>query len=179
MKPVQFARLMDVSAAAISKGCASGRLTPRSVRRSARGRVIDIDPILGAEEWERNRTRLAPAEVNGPRASAPPAPQAPQAPEDDEEAPTLLEARTRREAALAEIAELEAGKLRGALVSVAEVKAEWTKHLIAARNKILGLPTRIRQRLQHLSHADVATIDQLVRETLVDLAHEPEGTDGR
>ncbi len=62
----EFARHIGVSHPAVSKACANGRLTERSVRRDARGRVVDIDPVEGAREWE-IKGRLSPDELNGTR----------------------------------------------------------------------------------------------------------------
>jgi hypothetical protein len=67
MKIREFARHIGVSHPAVLKACANGRLTERSVRRDGRGRVVNIDPGEGAREWDRNKGRLAAAEMNGTR----------------------------------------------------------------------------------------------------------------
>jgi hypothetical protein len=70
MNVSEFARQLGVSPQAIRKACASGRLS-RSLTRDERGRVIAIDAKLGAEEWERRRTRLTPARTTPMRDTAP------------------------------------------------------------------------------------------------------------
>lgn len=50
MKPAEFARLIGASKQAVSKACASGRLS-RSATRDERGRVVDIEPVEGRREW--------------------------------------------------------------------------------------------------------------------------------
>ncbi len=77
MKRSEFAELIGVSGAAISKAAANGRLTARSVRRDERGRIVDIDPVEGAREWKR-KGRLSPAERDGTRSLSPAAATAPQ-----------------------------------------------------------------------------------------------------
>jgi phage terminase Nu1 subunit (DNA packaging protein) len=57
-------------------------------------------------------------------------------------------------------------------VSSSEVKLRWSAHVVAARTKLLGLPSRAKQRLPHLTPADLATLDRLIREALEELGGE-------
>lgn len=85
--------------------------------------------------------------------------------------PSALAAATLRERiARAEAFELETAKKKRLLVPVAEVERRWAGHVLRARTALLGLPTRARQRLPHLTAADVAKLDRLVREVLEELA---------
>jgi hypothetical protein len=68
VKVREFARLVGVSHPAVLKGVANARLS-RSVRRDARGRVVEIDRELGLREWEGNRTRLSPDVLSGKRSA--------------------------------------------------------------------------------------------------------------
>jgi len=46
----------------------------------------------------------------------------------------------------------------------------WSKIVVGTRTHLLGLPTRAKQRLPHLSNADLGVLDGLVRESLEELA---------
>lgn len=66
-----FARLIGKTHTAVLKACRSGRLK-RSVTRDDQGRVTDIDPEIGRQEWER-RSRVDPA-LYGPKPKPAPPP---------------------------------------------------------------------------------------------------------
>jgi terminase small subunit / prophage DNA-packing protein len=65
---------------------------------------------------------------------------------------------------------IKAAKLRGSLVDAAEVEAEWSGVLRTVRAGMLAVPSRVSQRLPHLSAHDVAQIDE-VRAALAELAN--------
>lgn len=77
--------------------------------------------------------------------------------------------RGRLAAAQANLAEIKAAKLRGALVDAAEVEAEWSGVLRTARAGMLAVPSRVSQRLPHLTPHDVAEIDAEVRAALTEI----------
>lgn len=81
-----------------------------------------------------------------------------------------LQERARKDRAAAEMTELKIAERRGQLIDAAEAERAWSGHVLGARNHLLGLPTRAKARLPHLSHEDVRTIDTLVRESLEELA---------
>jgi len=83
---------------------------------------------------------------------------------------TLAEAALREKTYKAELARLEYEERSGKLLPADEVKLRWQGIVTLARTKVLGLPAKIQQRLQHLEPADVAIIEELVRETLEELA---------
>lgn len=78
--------------------------------------------------------------------------------------------RARREAANALVAELEAKKMQGELVPLAEVRAEVVQRYTLARTKLLAVPARVRQRAPHLAGADVRLVEDLIREALEEIA---------
>lgn len=84
---------------------------------------------------------------------------------------SLTEQRTRQVSAQAELAELKAAKLRGELLPAAEVEREWASILRTVRAELLALPSRIQQRLGHLTAADVAAIDREIRDVLTELGN--------
>jgi phage terminase Nu1 subunit (DNA packaging protein) len=58
---------------------------------------------------------------------------------------------------------------RGELIPAAQVEAEWAAILRDVRAGMLALPSRLQQRLGHLSVHDVAAIDREIRDALTEL----------
>jgi terminase small subunit / prophage DNA-packing protein len=81
--------------------------------------------------------------------------------------------RGRLAAAQADIAEPKAAKRRGTLVDAAEVEAAWGGVLRTIRASMLAVPSRVSQRLPHLTAHDLAEIDAEVRAALTEV-----GSDG-
>lgn len=184
-----YAKRRGVSPVAVSKAVTTGRLTA-SVVRDERGAPKIADPDLADREWAANtRPRIdhppAPA-AEGP----PPAPRSrrqsrhavPMAAvaEDDDPArprvPDYNESRARREAALADMAELEVAERRGALVPVDEARAEVRERYTRVRTRLLGVPSRVAQRLPHVAGEVVPFLDELLREALEELALDEDAT---
>lgn len=69
-----------------------------------------------------------------------------------------------------EQAALALAQAKGELVPAADVRAAVVEKFTVVRTKLLALPSRAKQQLPHLSVADVAAIDALVRESLEELA---------
>lgn len=68
--------------------------------------------------------------------------------------------------------EVERRKLEGELVEVAEVR-QWVASMIAtARTRLLGVPSKAKQRIPHLERTDVFEFEELIREALEGLADE-------
>lgn len=78
--------------------------------------------------------------------------------------------RTRLAKAQADEKELKAAALRGELVEADKVEREWSDVLRKVRAGVLAAPSRVRQRLPHLSAQDAAEIDAELRRTLEELA---------
>ncbi len=72
----EFARLVETTPSNVSKGCRTGRLL-HSVTRGRRGRVLSIEPKLGAREWVDN---ASPARQLGAQLGKPPRVVAPRLP---------------------------------------------------------------------------------------------------
>ena len=72
----------------------------------------------------------------------------------------------------AEKAETANAKARGDLIAAVEVEREWAAVLRGVRAAMLALPSRVAQRLGHLSPHDVAEIDREVRDALEELAND-------
>lgn len=78
--------------------------------------------------------------------------------------------KARKQKADADIAEMEAAKMRGELIPASAVESEWVKVAHVVRTKILGLPVALRQRVPHLSADDQAVLEALAREICQELA---------
>lgn len=198
-----YAKLRGVSAMSVSRAVSAGRLKA-SVVRDEHGQPKIADVALADREWEaatdyskapaavkqqaaeRQRAKTdRPAAPVKPAAAAAPSPPAarPRSPADDEPgAPlSLAEESAREKHWRARIAELEFKKRAEELVDAKAMKAQLSDSFTKVRTRLLGLPTRAKQQLPHLTIADIGTLDSLVREALEALTIELEAdgaTDG-
>jgi phage terminase Nu1 subunit (DNA packaging protein) len=53
------------------------------------------------------------------------------------------------------------------------VEAQWSDIVRMLRSGMLALPTRVQQRLGHLTAHDLAEIDREIRDTLTELSDDP------
>lgn len=169
-----YARRRGVSAEAVSKAVESGRLRASVVTVGGQPKIGDVD--LADREWQAN-TR--------PRIDHAPPPTITVIPPVDQEVPdynvsrALREAAAaRREAALADMAEIEVAELRGELVNVAEARADVIAKFTVVKTKLLGIPARLAQRLPELAAEVVPVADELLREALEELAADADSADG-
>lgn len=149
-----FARWRQLDEKAVRKAIAAGRLSDQVVGR-VKGRPVILDPVKAWAEWQAHtRPRVDSRKEN-----------------TDAGKPSELAAATLRERiARAEAFELETARKKGLLVSAVEVERRWATIGAQLRSGLLGLPTRARQRLPHLSAKDVLLLDRMVREVLEELA---------
>ena len=77
--------------------------------------------------------------------------------------------RARLARAQAELAETKLARQRGALLDAEAVEGEWSDILRTVRASMLAVPSRVAQRLPHLSAHDVAEIDAEVRAVLAEI----------
>ena len=172
-----YAEQRGVSPEAVSKAIAAGRLRESVV--TVEGEPKIRDPRLADSEWEAN-TR--------PRADRPVAPAAPAAPvarqPAGEDIPDYMVSRARREAAAArreaaqaDLAELDVAQRTGEFVPVAEARADVIDKFTTVTTRILGVPSRVAQRLPRLAAEVVPVLDSLLREALEELAIEEPAVD--
>lgn len=157
MTSTKYAERRGVSRQAVDKAIKSKRLGA-SVSHDARGRVL-IDADLADVEWERGTD---PTRKPQPASASPVA--------SGEE--SLLEAKARRERALATMAEIELKRRSGELVLASDVLHHWTALLSEARGKLLSLPTRLRAECPEMGARGFVTVTEIVRGVLEDLAGE-------
>lgn len=88
---------------------------------------------------------------------------------------TYSKARALKEHYLAKQAEIEYQKAAGELVAVSDVKKEWHAIASVVRTKILGIPSKAKQRIPDLSRDQFIILEKITRDALEDL--EPGGGD--
>jgi phage terminase Nu1 subunit (DNA packaging protein) len=59
---------------------------------------------------------------------------------------------------------------RGELIPAADARAQVIDRYTVVKTKILGVPSRVAQRLPHVAPVDVRVIEDLLREALQELA---------
>jgi len=78
--------------------------------------------------------------------------------------------RTRKEAALARLRELEVAEREGRLLPADAVEARWREILARLRAAILAVPARLRAQRPHLAPDDLEALDRELRAALAALA---------
>lgn len=171
-----YARHRGVSVEAVSKAIMSGRLKESVVVIGGKPKVASVE--IADREWDAN-TR---PRVDRPVTAAAPAEEpviSPAGVPDYNRSRALREAAAaRREAALADMAEIEVAEKRGELVPAVEARAYIIDKFTVVKTKILGVPTRIAQQLPELAAAVVPVVDSLLREALEELAAEQGDAEG-
>ena len=85
---------------------------------------------------------------------------------DDSDPPDYNLSRARSEYERANLLELERRQKEALLVPLEQVTKAWANSVSIARTKLLGVPTRLRQRIPHLTLEEIAMADELIRESL-------------
>jgi phage terminase Nu1 subunit (DNA packaging protein) len=83
--------------------------------------------------------------------------------------------RARREAALADLAEIELAQKRGQLVDNKEKDAEFIAHIALAKTRLLRVPSRLAQEMPDLADRVVPLAESLIREALEELSIDGSG----
>lgn len=84
--------------------------------------------------------------------------------------PLLAVSEARLMAAKAELAEIDVAERRGELISIDQARADVMDRFATVRTKILGVPSRVAQRLPRLAGEIVPVLEELLREALAELA---------
>ncbi|QRK06699.1 hypothetical protein JQX13_42595 [Archangium violaceum] len=153
------ARQLGVSLSSLQAAIASGRVTA-----TPDGKVADVETARA--EWIRNtRAEYGPAPLAGRGAAL-----------EVAQGESRAEALRRRAVADADLRELEVRERKAELVPAADVRGKLEDVFRRCRTKLLGVPSRARQLLPHLTVADIGEFDRLIREALEDLAGEGANT---
>jgi hypothetical protein len=151
-----YAKHRGVSEAAVSKAIKAGRIS-----------LIDgkIDPVAADAQWARNSRVRAGSGRPSPAGAAGGALPGPLSGEgDDPDArpggDDYWNSRSRREAAEAELAEIELAERNGQVILVKAVEAVWAQALGSAREHLLQVRARLAPLLA--AEADAFKIEQLL-----------------
>jgi hypothetical protein len=174
----EAARALGLTSGAVYAAVKTGRLP---VVRTADGREL-IQSDTMRDDWARNtQTRIGrgpkPAAGTSSRTELRPSETRRQTQEKEarlaqttDRIPDYDESRARTEHLKAELLELERKQKEAQLVKADEIEAKWVEIVTIVRTKILGIPTKAKQRIPDLDTDAITTLDDIVRETLEDLA---------
>jgi phage terminase Nu1 subunit (DNA packaging protein) len=169
----EAAQALGVSKQAVYKAVTEGRLTSKNCVDGQ----IRVNSETMYEEWTRNsQSRIGvgpkpPGEkVDKSALRSREERLSPRITKTSEAVPDYNESRARTEHLKAELLELERKQKEGLLVSTTDVEAKWVEIVVMARTKILGIPTKAKQRIPDLDVDAIEVLDAIVRETLEDLA---------
>lgn len=154
------------------RAIAQGRLS-----RSVRSRHI-VDVALADREWAANtdlsrapdqvKARAAAQAAGGEQRRAANGNQ--QIVDEPADPAGLATASAREKHFRAKLAELKYLERAGELVEAAAVLAAWIDQITIARTKLLGIPSKFKQRRSHQTLEDLADLEALLREALEALA---------
>lgn len=182
-----YAKHRGVTLRAVQKAIEGGRI---KTTLDEKGRP-KIDPVESDKRWEMltDPSKQREPMPGGPtRKSGSKAPRGPPVtePEDLEEADEqsgifdadddkigaedFFEAKARKEVYHARLAKLKFRQLDGQLVESSQVQEEWLKIVSAVKTRMLGIPSKVRARVPHLTLDDIATIEDEVRTALEEMA---------
>lgn len=182
-----YARRRGVSVEAVSKAVERGRLHGSIVMVDGKPKIAD--PELADTEWQANtRPRIdqPPPVPKKPKAKAERAPRSKVDEEgdvDDGELPPGVPRydvsravreyhEARRSGALADVAEIERDKVRDDVVPIEEARSYMIEKFTLVKTRLLGVPSRVAQRLPKLAKEVEPIVDELIREVLEELAED-------
>jgi len=145
-------RAMDLSPAAVTKLKKQG---------------MPVDSVESAMAWRQARQNIAQRKPLPPALrglEVPPPSSEPSGPPQHTHDETQDQARTRREIAEANLAELKLRELRGELVRVADVRADHSRLLVSLRETFMQFPARVVPML--VAAADPAAMDRVLRDEI-------------
>jgi len=154
MTLTEYAKRRGCSVKSVSIAASSGRLV-ESVGRDERGRPVILDPDLADREWATNTRSIQAFNVSRDLRAA---------------------AAARREAASADLAELELAARRGKLVDADQARADVLNRYSLVKTRLLAVPTALGQRLPDLAARVVPVVDELLRDALKELAADGRGS---
>lgn len=142
-----------------------GRL-PRSAIRDDQGKAKGVIKDLLIEEFEATiGTRESiDRQRREKRQSAP-------APLPDDEIPEYNASRALRERQLALMAQMDRRQREGELLERADVERAWAQSVTIAKTALLGVPSRAKERIPHLTLDEIETITELIRTALEEVAN--------
>jgi phage terminase Nu1 subunit (DNA packaging protein) len=91
--------------------------------------------------------------------------------DDDEKIQPLYKSKALKEAFLAKAVKLKYQRDRALLVPVDEVKEKWDKVVSLTRSKVLGIPSKFRQRASDVTNEMYVELENIVRDALEEISN--------
>jgi phage terminase Nu1 subunit (DNA packaging protein) len=88
----------------------------------------------------------------------------------DDELPPYTESQKRKAYEQANLLELERKQKEGLLLPAEQVQKVWANSVAIVKTKLLAVPSRLRQRIPHLTLEEIAIAEELIRESLEELS---------
>jgi excisionase family DNA binding protein len=174
----EAAAALGVSRTAVYKAISQGRLP---VVRSRDGKELIQSETLREDWFAKTMAKIGVGPRPPAGESAFPAPrpkpiqQSLAAPEPGDIVPDYNESRARTEYLKAELLELERKEKEGLLVRSADVQAKWVEVITISRTKVMGVVSKVKQRVPDLTQDQINILEDIVREALEELAEEGDG----
>lgn len=157
----QFARNLGVSFAAVKRAIEVGRIPSAAVgtRDLGSGRTVPaiVDEAAARAGFLGELPRQAASSAPAPSMCA-------------SHVPPLAVSRARKEAALAGLRELEVEQAAGRLVNAEEFRLKFSQMVVQARTRLLGIPSKMKGRIPHLTVDEAEIVKQLIRESLEEIS---------
>jgi hypothetical protein len=150
-----------------------GKISKAIVRDGTR---ILIDPEIADKEWQ---TRLDPTDMEtpNPRVKSSPVTKRnknkewnPEDPYDTSMLVPVLVSRMRREAHEAELMRIKVEKEIGKLIPAEDIEKQWVGLATITKTKVLGIPSKARQRIPELTDGQYSVLEMIVREALEEIS---------
>ena len=155
----EAARLKNVTPQAVYKAINQGRVTPVVDND---GKVM-LDKDAFETDWEKTYHPNQMKKTNNyhkPRQKA-----------VITDIPAYEESRARTEHLKAELLDIERKQKEQQLVDSKQVQAKWLEVISIAKNKVLGIPSKAKQRIPELDVSAMNCLEDIVRESLEEIAN--------
>lgn len=90
---------------------------------------------------------------------------------DSDTVPNYNEERARREREVRIMAQMDRRQREGELLERAEVERAWSQSVTIAKTALLGVPSRAKERIPHLTLDEIETLTELIRSALEEVAN--------
>jgi phage terminase Nu1 subunit (DNA packaging protein) len=158
----EAARIIGVTNQAVARAIADGRI---DVVEEGGKEWLERDGL--EDRWQANSRKRIPNIRRHPDLRKP-RPQ--RMTTEPSQLPDYNESRARTEWLKAELMELERAEKEGELVKAAEVAKKWGEVVAIARTKVMGIPSKAKQRIPEIPADAFVALEDIVREALEDLA---------
>lgn len=187
----EFGRQLGVTGEAVRKAISTGRIPADCIGRNDKGWPLIMDPARAAAAWGRDRD---PTQVRDKATMSAGAKRGwqqrrgedPDAGDDGGEPtppaaggnlaagsklPSITESKAITEAFKARMAKLEYEEKIGRLVNAEQVKVRYINLVTAARNRLLGVPSKAKAKIPHLTVRDIEVLEDLIAKALEEVAN--------